>query len=158
VISAVALGADHAGFQLKETLKEWLIDQGYQVLDVGTQSATESVDYPDYAVQVGLAVADGKVDRGVLICGTGIGMAITANKIGGVRAALCGDLYTARSSRQHNDANVLCLGGRLTSAEMATDILRAWLDADFAGERHARRLAKIGDVERQLGRGRDGDG
>ena len=158
MISAVALGADHAGFQLKEVLKGWLIDQGHQVLDVGTHTAAEPVDYPDYAVQLGLAVADGKVERGVLVCGTGIGMAITANKVPGVRAALCGDLYTARVSRQHNDANVLCLGGRLIGGEMATDILRAWLEAEFAGERHVRRVEKIGEVERHLGRGRDGDG
>jgi ribose 5-phosphate isomerase B len=152
VISAVALGADHAGFPLKETLRGWLIDHGYQVLDVGAHSATEPVDYPDYAVQVGLAVADGKADRGVLVCGTGIGMAIAANKVGGVRAALCADLSTARASRHHNDANVLCLGGRLVGGEMATEILQAWLEADFAGERHARRVDKIAEVERHLGR------
>jgi ribose 5-phosphate isomerase B len=148
VVSTIALGADHAGFELKEALKAWLIDQGYHVLDLGTHSG-ESVDYPDYAVQVAMAVADQKVERGLLVCGTGIGMAITANKIPGVRAALCSDLYTARMSREHNDANVLALGGRLMGAEMAVDILRLWLETGFAGGRHARRVDKILEVERQ---------
>jgi ribose 5-phosphate isomerase B len=150
VVAIVALGADHAGFELKEALKAWLIDQSYQVLDYGTHS-TGSVDYPDYAAQVADAVADQKVDRGVLVCGTGIGMTIAANKVAGVRAALCSDLYTARMSREHNDANVLTLGGRLMSAEMAVDILRMWLAADFAGGRHLRRVDKIAEIERQHG-------
>ena len=137
---AVALGADHAGWELKEDCKAWLIDHGHQVLDFGTHSP-ESVDYPDYAAQVAEAVAVGKVDRGVLVCGTGIGMAITANKVPGVRAAACSDTFTARMSREHNDANVLCLGARLTSREMARDILQIWVDTPFAGDRHARRGA-----------------
>jgi ribose 5-phosphate isomerase B len=148
VVSTIALGADHAGFHLKEALKGWLIDHGYQVVDYGTHS-TESVDYPDYAAQVAEAVADQKVERGVLVCGTGIGMTITANKVAGVRAALCSDLYTARMSREHNDANVLALGGRLMGPEMALDILRMWLETDFAGDRHRRRLDKIGALERR---------
>jgi ribose 5-phosphate isomerase B len=148
VVSTVALGADHAGFRLKETLKSWLIDHRYQVVDYGTHSP-ESVDYPDYAAQVAEAVAVQKVERGVLICGTGIGMTITANKVPGVRAALCSDLYTARMSREHNDANVLAMGGRLTGSEMALDILRMWLETDFAGDRQRRRLDKIGDLERR---------
>ena len=150
MVAIVALGADHAGFELKEALKAWLIDQSYQVLDYGTHS-TDSVDYPDYAAQVADAVADQKVERGVLVCGTGIGMTIAANKVPGVRAALCSDLYTARMSREHNDANVLALGGRLMSAEMAVDILRMWLAADFAGGRHLRRVDKIAEIERQHG-------
>jgi ribose 5-phosphate isomerase B len=150
VVAIIALGADHAGFELKEALKAWLIDQSYQVLDYGTHS-TDSVDYPDYAAQVADAVADQKVDRGVLVCGTGIGMTIAANKVAGVRAALCSDLYTARMSREHNDANVLTLGGRLMSPEMAVDILRMWLAANFAGGRHLRRVDKIAEIERQHG-------
>jgi len=146
VVSTIALGADHAGYELKEALKGWLINHGYQVLDLGTHS-TDSVDYPDYAVLVGEAVADHKVEQGLLVCGTGIGTAMTANKVPGVRAALCGDLYTARMSREHNDANVLVLGGRLMDAEMSADILRAWLETDFAGGRHARRVGKIADIE-----------
>ena len=148
MISTIALGADHAGFQLKEAIKGWLIEQGYQVVDHGTHS-TESVDYPDYAAQVAEAVADHKVERGVLVCGTGIGMTITANKVPGVRAALCSDLYTARMSREHNDANVLTLGGRLMGHEMALDILKMWLGTDFAGDRHRRRIAKIAELERR---------
>jgi ribose 5-phosphate isomerase B len=140
VVSTIALGADHAGFELKEALKAWLIDRGYQVLDHGTHSP-ETVDYPDYAAQVAEAVAHQKVERGVLVCGTGIGMAMAANKVAGVRAA--------RMSREHNDANVLTLGGRLMGPEMALDILKMWLETDFAGGRHQRRVDKIGDLERR---------
>ena len=143
---SVALGADHAGWELKEALKSWLMEAGYQVLDFGTHSP-DSVDYPDYAQQVGEAVAVGKVDRGVLVCGTGIGMTMAANKIPGVRAALCGDAFTSRMSREHNDANVLALGGRLTDADLGRDILKVWLETDFAGGRHARRVNKIMELE-----------
>ncbi len=129
---SVALGADHAGWELKEALKAWLMDSGHQVLDFGTHGP-DSVDYPDYAIQVAEAVTVGKVERGVLICGTGIGMAIAANKVPGIRAALCGDVFTARMSREHNDANVLALAGRLTGRETGLEILRAWLDTSFAG-------------------------
>ena len=149
---SVALGADHAGWELKEALKGWLIDAGYQVLDFGTHSP-DSVDYPDYAAQVAEAVAVGKVDRGVLVCGTGIGMAIAANKVAGVRAALCGDAYTARMSREHNDANVLTLAGRLIDSATGQAMLRVWLETGFAGGRHARRVDKIADMEgRRVGR------
>jgi ribose 5-phosphate isomerase B len=157
VIATIALGADHAGFELKEALKAWLIDENYQVFDYGTHS-TDSVDYPDYAAHVALAVADGKVDRGVLVCGTGIGMAIAASKVAGVRPALCADLYTARMSREHNDANVLTLGGRLMGTEMAVDILRMWLATDFAGGRHQRRIDKITELERRHAGDRTGGG
>jgi len=157
VVSTIALGSDHAGFQLKEALKAWLIEEGYQVVDYGTHSP-DPVDYPDYAAQVALAVGDQKVERGVLICGTGIGMAITANKVPGVRAALCSDLYTARMSREHNDANVLTLGGRLMGPEMALDILQMWLETDFAGGRHSRRVDKITDLELRHPDGRAGAG
>ena len=146
---AVALGADHAGWELKESLKAWLIDQGHQVLDFGTHSP-EPVDYPDYAAQVAEAVAVAKVGHGVLVCGTGIGMAITANKMSGVRAAVCGDTFTARMSREHNDVNVLCLGARLTSRDLAREILQIWLDSTFAGDRHARRVGKITALEQRL--------
>ena len=139
---AVALGADHAGFPLKEDLKTWLISRGYDVVDLGTQSA-ESVDYPDFAVGVGSAIVAGKADRGVLVCGTGIGMAMAANKVPGVRAAACTDAFTARMSREHNDANVLALGARITSREAAIEILEIWLCAAFVGGRHARRVDKI---------------
>jgi ribose 5-phosphate isomerase B len=153
VVSTIALGADHAGYELKEALKGWLINHGFHVLDLGTHS-TESVDYPDYAALVAESVADQKVERGLLVCGTGIGMAMAANKVPGVRAALCGDLYTARMSREHNDANVLVLAGRLMGADMAADILHAWLETNFAGGRHARRVEKIADIERRHPEGR----
>jgi ribose 5-phosphate isomerase B len=141
-MTAVALGADHAGFPLKEDLKTWLISRGYDVVDLGTQSA-ESVDYPDFAVEVGNAVVAGKADRGVLVCGTGIGMSMAANKVPGIRAAACSDAYTARMSREHNDANVLALGARITSREAAIEIVEIWLAAEFTGGRHARRVDKI---------------
>jgi ribose 5-phosphate isomerase B len=152
---SVALGADHAGWELKEALKAWLIDAGYQVLDFGTHGP-DSVDYPDYALQVAGAVTVGKVERGVLICGTGIGMTIAANKVSGIRAALCGDVFTARMSREHNDANVLALGGRLTGRETGLEILRAWIETPFAGGRHARRVDKIADLQRVTSRARAG--
>ena len=148
MVSTIALGADHAGYVLKEALKGWLINHGYQVLDLGTHS-TESVDYPDYAGLVAESVADHKVERGLLICGTGIGMSIAANKVPGVRAALCADLYTARMSREHNNANVLALGARVTEPDRALDIVRTFLRAGFEGGRHERRLQKITALEQQ---------
>ena len=146
----VALGADHAGFPLKEDLKGWLIAHGYDVVDLGTQSA-EAVDYPDYAAAVGGAVIAGKAARGVLVCGTGIGMAMAANKVPGIRAAACSDAYTARMSREHNDANVLALGARITGRDAAIEILATWLAAEFAGGRHARRVEKIVELDRVRG-------
>jgi len=149
-MATIAIGADHAGFSLKEQLKAWLAAGGHRVIDHGTHS-TDSVDYPDYAQQVGESVAVGKVDRGVLVCGTGIGMAMAANKVTGVRAALCGDTFTARMSREHNDANVLALAGQLTDAAMGQAILKVWLETDFAGGRHARRVDKITDMDTRRG-------
>jgi ribose 5-phosphate isomerase B len=145
---AIALGADHAGWELKEVLKAWLIQEGYDVADFGTHS-TDAVDYPDYALLVAEAVATARAEGGLLVCGTGVGMAITANKVPGIRAAVCADAYTARMSREHNDANVLTLGGRLMAPEQALGILRAWLEAAFAGGRHARRVEKIDEIERR---------
>jgi ribose 5-phosphate isomerase B len=144
----IALGADHAGWQLKEEIKAWLLERNVDLLDFGTHSP-DSVDYPDYAAQVGEAVAAGKAARGVLVCGTGIGMAMAANKVPGVRAAFCPDLFTARMSREHNDANVLALGGRLTSGEVALEIVEMWLRAEFQGGRHARRVGKLTELEQR---------
>src|SRR3989304_1550999 len=127
-MTSVALGADHAGWELKEALKAWLIDQGHQVLDVGTHSPPP-VAYPDYAEQVAEAVTVAKVERGILVCGTGIGMAITANKVPGVRAAACSDLYTARMSREHNDTNVLALGGRPVGGGGGLGVVKARVEA-----------------------------
>ena len=144
----IALGADHAGWTLKESLKAWLLEHGHDVIDFGTHSP-ESVDYPDYAAQVAESVAVGKVERGVLVCGTGLGMAIAANKVPGIRAVPCNDLLAARMSREHNDANVLALGGRLVGREAAIEILALWLDTPFAGGRHCPRLDKIAALERR---------
>ena len=145
-MTVVALGADHAGFSLKQHLREWLVSEGHTVVDVGTHSG-ESVDYPDFAAAVGRAVSAGEAARGLLVCGTGIGMAIAANKGPGIRAAVCGDVETARLSRQHNDLNVLALAGRTTSREQALAIVGAWLTTAFEGGRHERRLAKVADLE-----------
>ena len=137
---------------MKEDLKAWLITRGYDVVDFGTQSA-DAVDYPDYAAAVASAVTAGKADFGVLVCGTGIGMAIAANKLPGIRAAACSDAYTARMSREHNDANILALGARITGRDAAIEILETWLAAAFAGGRHARRVDKIVALDR--GRGQE---
>lgn len=143
----IALGADHAGFLLKENLKAWLTARGHRVLDFGTDSAA-AVDYPDYAARVAEAVGAGTAERGVLVCGTGIGMAIAANKVAGIRAAPCADRDAARLSREHNDANILTLGARILEGTTATAVLETWLVTDFAGGRHARRVAKLMALER----------
>ncbi|MCL4812895.1 MAG: ribose 5-phosphate isomerase B [Vicinamibacteraceae bacterium] len=142
----IAIGADHAGFGLKEQVKRLLVDLGHDVEDVGTDS-DQSVDYPDFAREVGERVARGAADRGVLVCGTGIGMAMAANKIAGVRAAPVTDMETARLSRAHNDANVLALGARTTDTGRALDLVRTFLATPFDGGRHQRRLDKIADSE-----------
>jgi ribose 5-phosphate isomerase B len=145
----IIIGADHAGYALKEVLKTWLTEQGIEVIDAGTDSE-RSVDYPDFAAQVARAVSNGLFQRGILICGTGVGMSIVANRFIGVRAALCRDEETARLSRMHNDANILVLAARLTEAETAIAILRIWLSTPFEGERHQRRLDKIRETELRL--------
>jgi ribose 5-phosphate isomerase B len=146
-MAVVALGADHAGFPLKQHLKEWLASEGHRVLDNGTHSS-DSVDYPDFAAAVARVVSAGQAHRGLLVCGTGIGMAIAANKVSGIRAGVCTDVETARLSRQHNDLNVLALAGRSTSPDDAIAIVRTWLETDFEGGRHERRLAKVAGLER----------
>jgi ribose 5-phosphate isomerase B len=144
----IAIGADHAGFPLKQAVKSWLEEHGYEVEDLGTYD-TEPVDYPDYAAAVAHAVADGKADRGILICGTGIGMSMSANKVPGIRAALCTDAYTARMSRRHNDANVVCMGARVVGVGVAESIVEAWLAEEFEGGRHARRVSKINALDEE---------
>jgi ribose 5-phosphate isomerase B len=143
----IAIGADHGGVILKQALVDALAAAGHDVADHGTHG-TASVDYPDVAAVVAGAVAGGDADRGVLVCGSGIGVSIAANKVPGARAALVHDATTARLAREHNDANVLCLGERTTGAVVALDALAAWLGADFAGGRHQGRLDKIADLER----------
>ena len=145
----IAIGSDHGGFRLKEEVKAYLVKQGYTVQDMGT-STEESVDYPDFAAAVARAVQQKRVELGILICGTGIGMAITANKFRGIRAAVVHDAYTAAMSRRHNDANVITFGGRVVGAGVAFSIVDAWLGNQFEGGRHSRRLDKIRVFEREM--------
>ncbi|MBM4416945.1 MAG: ribose 5-phosphate isomerase B [Chloroflexi bacterium] len=142
----IAIGADHAGVRLKSQIAAFLRERGEIVSDLGTHDET-STDYPDYAEKVGREVAAGRAERGILICGTGIGISIAANKIDGIRAALCGDTLSARMSREHNDANILCLGARVLGDGLAMDIVAAWMDASYAGGRHQRRIDKIAALE-----------
>src|ERR1700722_12971240 len=144
----IAIGSDHRGFEVKRRIITVLQQMGHEALDVGPQSR-DSVDYPDYAFQVGTAVSEGRAQRGVLICGTGIGMCIAANKVKGVRAAPCHDSITAEMSRRHNDANVLCLSADLLGEELLDRMVKIWLETDFEGGRHARRVDKIGRFQRE---------
>lgn len=143
----VAVGADHAGFRLKEHLKKTLGRLGHDVLDYGTDS-DDPVDYPAICAAVGRAVVAGEADRGLVVGGSGQGEQIAANKVRGVRAALCNDLYTARLSRQHNDANVLSMGGRIVAFGLADDILKLWLETPFEAGRHQKRLDQIAEIEK----------
>ena len=138
----IAFGADHAGFELKERLKAHASARGHEVLDLGTRS-TDSVDYPDFGRAVGEAVAGGRADRGVAICGSGIGIAIAANKVAGVRAGVPNDLFATRLMREHNDANVIAFGARLVAAPLAEAMLDLFLETPFAGGRHERRVRKL---------------
>jgi ribose 5-phosphate isomerase B len=146
----IAIGADHGGFPLNERVIEELRAAGHEVQDFGTHDGSKSDDYPDYALAVGQAVQGGRADIGILICGSGVGASVAANKLRGVRAALCGDTYSAHQSREHDDCNVLCLGARVVGVELALEIMRAFVAARFTGEeRHRRRLAKITNIEKQ---------
>jgi ribose 5-phosphate isomerase B len=142
----IAIGSDHRGYEVKRRLLHLLERLGHEVLDMGTNS-TDSVDYPDFAFSVANAVSQGRVDRGIVIDGTGIGMCIAANTVRGVRAAPCHDSITAEMSRRHNDANVLCLSADLLGGELLDRMVKIWLETDFEGGRHARRVAKITDFE-----------
>lgn len=143
----VAIGSDHAGFDQKERLKAHLAEQGHEVVDMGTTSGSESVDYPDFAEKVARSVAAGVTERGVLVCGTGIGMAMAANKVDGVRAANVTDPQFAELAREHNDANVVTVSGRFVPVAVNEEILDAFLGTPFGGDRHARRVDKIADLE-----------
>jgi ribose 5-phosphate isomerase B len=145
----IAIGSDHAGFALKEDVRDLVKEFGHEVIDCGTYN-TESVDYPDFGEKVSRMVSGGEVDRGILVCGTGLGMTMVANKFSNVRAALCNDLFCARMSRLHNDANVLVLGGRIIGKDLAAEIVRTWLSTAFEGDRHMRRLHKIKKIEEDL--------
>lgn len=143
----VVIGSDHAGYELKTDLIPWLKAAGYELLDVGTDS-TASVDYPDFARAVGVAVANGQAERGIIVCGSGAGAAIAANKVRGIRAILAHDTYTAHQGVEHDNANVIALGSRVVGTELARELIHAFLSAHFTGEeRHVRRLKKIQDIE-----------
>lgn len=142
----IGLGSDHAGLRLKSAIAAHLLEQGHEPLDLGT-SSEDSCDYPDFARRVAEAVRDGRCERGILVCATGVGMAVCANKVRGIRAGACNDLYTARFSRLHNDLNVLCLGERVIGAGLALEIVRVWLETPFEGGRHQRRLGLISAME-----------
>ena len=151
----IALGADHAGFALKNQVEEYLRAAGYDVLDLGTYSE-ESVDYPDYAKAVGEALQDGLAERGVLMCGSGVGASIAANKLPGIRAAVCHDAYSAHQGVEHDDMNVLVLGGRIVGVGLARELVDAFLGAQFTGEeRHVRRVNKIKALETEALRGKN---
>jgi ribose 5-phosphate isomerase B len=144
----IGLACDHGGFELKEEIKTFLKSLGVEPIDMGTFNE-DSVDYPDFGVLVAEKVSLGELEKGILICGTGIGMSIVANKFPRIRAALANDLYSSRCSREHNDANILIIGGRIVGKELAKEIVKVWLETPFAGGRHRRRLEKIEALERE---------
>ena len=144
----VCLGSDHAGYHLKEEIKKWVLEWGFQTTDFGAFSE-EAVDYPDIAGRVSKAVASGDYERGILVCGTGIGMCIAANKVRGVRAALVHDVFSATATRQHNNSNVLTMGARVIGFGLAREIVRTWLYATYEGGRHNARIKKITDLEEE---------
>lgn len=143
----IAIGSDHGGFELKTHVIKYLKEQGIELFDFGTYTE-DSCDYPDVAEKVAKAVANGEYEKGILICGTGIGISIAANKVDGIRAALCGDVYSAKMTRKHNDANILCMGGRVTGRELAFMICDTFLSEEFEGGRHQTRIDKIHALEK----------
>ena len=145
----IAVGSDHAGFELKAVVARHMADAGHDVIDLGTDSPDVSVDYPDFGLAVGRAVADGRADRGICVCGTGIGIGIAANKVVGIRAALVHDVTTAGLARRHNNANVICLGGRTTGSAEAIDAVDTFFTTDYEGGRHQRRLDEIAAFEQK---------
>jgi RpiB/LacA/LacB family sugar-phosphate isomerase len=143
----IAIASDHAGFELKQRVKKFLVELKHKVLDLGTRN-TKPVDYPDYAEAVGLAVRDGKAERGILVCGSGVGASVVANKVPGVRAGLCHDHYSAHQGVEHDDMNVLVMGGRVIGEAVALELVRAFLNSKYTGEnRHERRLEKVKAIE-----------
>lgn len=144
----IAIGCDHGGITLKDSIVNYLEERGVQIEDFGT-FGTESVDYPDYAYKVARSVADGRADKGILMCGTGIGISIAANKVNGIRCALCYNTETARLTALHNDSNILAMGGRVIDCDTAVDIVKTWLDTPFEGGRHINRINKISEIEKK---------
>lgn len=147
-METIALGCDHAAYTVKENIKDYLTSLGYKVLDLGSHNE-ERVDYPDYGIAVGEAVAQGKCQKGIVICGTGIGISISANKVKGIRAAVCSEPVSARLSKEHNNSNVLAFGSRIVAPEYAREIVKAWLEATFEEGRHSKRIEKIAAYERK---------
>ena len=146
----IAIGSDHGGYPLNETIISDLTKAGHEIIDFGTHDGTKPDDYPDYARKVGDAVRLGEVDRGIIVCGSGVGVTVAANKIHGIRAGLCHDTYSAHQGVEHDNMNILCLGARIVGAELARDIVKAYMGATFSGEeRHLRRLAKVDEIERE---------
>ena len=142
----IVVGSDHAAYELKEAIKEKLINEGHEVIDVGCDSP-ESVDYPKYGHAVGRTVASGEAERGIAVCGSGIGISIACNKVPGIRAALCTSVEMAEMCRRHNNANVVCMGARMISQELAFDIIDKWMNTDFEGGKHLRRINEIEDLD-----------
>ena len=150
----IALGADHGGFPLKESMAPWLEGLGYRVLDLGAHSLDPTDDYPDFAEAVAQAVVSGKAERGIIICGSGVGACVAANKVPGIRASVCHDLYSARQGVEHDELNVLSLGARVVGLDLAKQLAAEFLNARFTGEeRHVRRLAKVNAIEQQSRQG-----
>ncbi len=147
----ISVASDHRGFEFKKRVMKMLTEMGHTVEDFGVMSSAESVDYPDFGLKASRAVGTGECDRGILICGTGIGMSLVANKVKGVRAALCHNLYTVEMSRRHNDSNVLCIGADVVDGDLLEQKVKLWLDTPFEGGRHARRVGKIMEVENGSG-------
>ncbi|ETY72637.1 ribose 5-phosphate isomerase B [Lactiplantibacillus fabifermentans] len=145
-MTKIAIGSDHVGIELKPVIKDYLVELGYEVTDFGANS-TERTDYPIYGKKVGEAVASGDYDLGIVICGTGVGISLAANKVAGIRAVVCSEPYSAQLSRQHNNTNVLAFGSRVVGAELAKMIVKAWLDASFLGGRHLRRVDELAAIE-----------
>ncbi len=142
----IAFACDHGGYELKETIIKWLSDNGYEVVDFGCNS-TASVDYPDYALPASQAVAKGECDLGILVCGTGIGMSLCANKVKGIRAACCSDTFSAKMTRLHNNSNILCFGARVVGAGLALDLVKTFVESEFEGDRHIKRIEKVMAIE-----------
>lgn len=145
----IAIGSDHGGFDLKNEIIGYLKEAGYEYNDFGTYS-TDSVDYPDFGKKVSESVAKGEYDKGIVICGTGIGISISANKVRGIRCALCSDIYSAKKAAEHNNANIIALGGRVLGVDLAKAIVEAYLSSEFEGGRHERRVNKIMDIEENM--------
>jgi ribose 5-phosphate isomerase B len=149
LIIMIAIASDHGGFELKREIVKYLTSKGYEFTDMGTCDGSISVDYPDYGMAVAEAVSRGEYEKGIIVCGTGIGISIAANKVPGIRAALCTDSYMAKMSREHNNANILALGGRVIGNGIVIDIVETWLNTEFIGGRHKTRVDKITEIEKK---------